>query len=84
MSDATPPSHDASAEDHDSPMDSSRRPGSEPSGVRPPLGLTSFVGREREIPELKRLLADGARLVTLTGPGGSGKTRLASAVASRW
>jgi predicted ATPase/DNA-binding CsgD family transcriptional regulator len=62
-------------------MDSSRRPEFEPYSVRPPLGLTSFVGREREIPELKRLLADGARLVMLTGPGGAGKTRLASAVA---
>jgi predicted ATPase len=34
------------------------------------------VGRERETEEIVRLIRDGARLVTLTGPGGSGKTRL--------
>ena len=45
-----------------------------------PLGLTSFVGREREIAEIKRLLSE-RRLLTLCGPGGSGKTRLALAVA---
>ena len=46
-----------------------------------PLALTSFVGREREMEEAKELL-DADRLLTLTGPGGSGKTRLALAVAS--
>jgi hypothetical protein len=46
-----------------------------------PLQLTSFVGRGREIAEAGRLL-DTNRLLTLTGPGGSGKTRLALAVAS--
>jgi hypothetical protein len=45
-----------------------------------PLELSSFVGREREITELKRLVGQ-TRLLTLTGPGGSGKTRLALAVA---
>jgi non-specific serine/threonine protein kinase len=45
-----------------------------------PLQLTSFIGREAEIVELKRLL-QGVRLVTLTGAGGSGKTRLALQVA---
>ena len=44
--------------------------------------LTSFVGRERELAELAALLG-GARLVTLTGAGGSGKTRLAIEVAAR-
>jgi predicted ATPase len=41
-----------------------------------PLPLTSFVGREREMADIKHWLAS-ARLVTLTGAGGSGKTRLA-------
>jgi predicted ATPase/DNA-binding SARP family transcriptional activator/DNA-binding CsgD family transcriptional regulator len=41
---------------------------------------TSFVGRERELPEVGRLLEAG-RLLTLTGVGGSGKTRLALEVA---
>jgi DNA-binding SARP family transcriptional activator len=41
-----------------------------------PLRLTSFVGRERELAALDGLVGQ-ARLVTLTGPGGAGKTRLA-------
>ena len=41
-----------------------------------PSPLTSFIGRQLEIAEIKRLLAT-TRLVTLTGAGGSGKTRLA-------
>jgi non-specific serine/threonine protein kinase len=43
--------------------------------------LTSFVGRPREQRELARLPAN-ARLVTLTGTGGIGKTRLALHVAA--
>jgi predicted ATPase/DNA-binding XRE family transcriptional regulator len=46
-----------------------------------PLQLTSFIGREKEIAEVKRFLAS-SRLVTLTGPGGMGKTRLALQVAA--
>ena len=41
-----------------------------------PLQVTSFVGRERELAEAARLLAT-TRLLTLTGTGGTGKTRLA-------
>jgi class 3 adenylate cyclase len=46
-----------------------------------PIQITSFIGREREIDEAKRLLS-AARLVTLTGSGGTGKTRLALQVAA--
>jgi non-specific serine/threonine protein kinase len=46
-----------------------------------PVSLTSFVGRAHEISEVKRLLAD-TRLLTLTGWGGCGKTRLALEVAA--
>ena len=41
-----------------------------------PIALTSFVGRERELAELRDELAR-TRLLTLTGAGGCGKTRLA-------
>ena len=55
-----------------------------PGAPRRPYGnlpseLTSFIGRERETAEVKRSLGD-VRLLTLTGPGGCGKTRLALAV----
>ncbi|WIY06795.1 LuxR C-terminal-related transcriptional regulator [Amycolatopsis mongoliensis] len=52
-----------------------------------PVQLTGFVGRESEAAEVRGRLA-GGRLVTLAGPGGSGKTRLAAQVAAaaagRW
>ena len=41
-----------------------------------PVALSTFVGREREVTEVRRLQGQ-ARLLTLTGPGGVGKTRLA-------
>lgn len=40
-----------------------------------PIQLTSFIGRERELPQAASRL-EGARLLTLIGPGGTGKTRL--------
>ncbi|MCH0564978.1 AAA family ATPase, partial [Streptomyces sp. MUM 2J] len=56
-----------------------------PASASAPLGnlrarLTSFVGREDDIEAIRRDLA-GARLVTLLGPGGSGKTRLSQEAA---
>ena len=47
-----------------------------------PAQLTSFVGRGAQISEVRQLLA-GNRLVTLTGAGGAGKTRLAVEIAAR-
>jgi predicted ATPase/class 3 adenylate cyclase len=46
-----------------------------------PTQLTSFVGRERDVEEAKKLLQN-TRLLTLTGPGGMGKTRLSLQVAA--
>ena len=56
-----------------------------PAGTRMtnlPAQLTSFVGREDELRRLAKLLAE-SRLVTLTGPGGAGKTRLSVETAAR-
>lgn len=60
--------------------------GAAESGHRPhlPVPLTPFVGRERELAELAQLLGDSeCRLLTLVGPGGIGKTRLALQLAIR-
>ena len=59
-----------------------RVPGRVPHGPRPlPVNATSLVGREREIEAVAGLVGRAdARLVTLSGPGGVGKTRLALAV----
>ncbi len=47
------------------------------SNTNLPRPASSFVGRARETAEIVAQLQNGARLLTLTGPGGSGKTRLA-------
>ena len=47
------------------------------SNTNLPRPASSFVGREHELCELLARIEEGSRLVTLTGPGGSGKTRLA-------
>ena len=83
MPDATHSSGDVAAEDRGRIIDfpAGRRSGSPPQNNLP-LQLTSFVGREQEVAALRKLLATEARLLTLTGSGGSGKTRLALAVSS--
>jgi predicted ATPase/DNA-binding SARP family transcriptional activator/DNA-binding CsgD family transcriptional regulator len=58
-------------------------PPAQATGMRGfPAALTSFVGRAAEVAELAELLGE-FRLVTVTGPGGIGKTRLASEAARR-
>jgi predicted ATPase len=52
------------------------------SNTNLPSPASRFVGRDKELGEVVALLRDGARLLTLTGPGGSGKTRLAVEAAS--
>jgi predicted ATPase len=47
------------------------------SNTNLPRPASSFVGREHEVGEVRALIREGSRLVTLTGPGGAGKTRLA-------
>jgi hypothetical protein len=53
-----------------------------PSAFRVPSPLTSFVGRDEDVSRVLKNLGT-ARLVTLTGPGGVGKTRLAAEVSGR-
>lgn len=53
-----------------------RRTQSAASHTNLPYQLSSFVGRSRDVLEVRRILGE-VRLVTITGPGGMGKTRLA-------
>lgn len=58
--------------------------GASPRRVRLPAQSTPFVGRHRELSDLARLLGEpDCRLLTIVGPGGMGKTRLAVAVADQ-
>jgi len=79
MPDATRAAPRNTAEDPGSAVEISGTPerGRPPNNL--PLERTSFVGRERELADVKRLLSE-RRLLTLCGPGGAGKTRLALAV----
>ena len=51
---------------------------------RLPADIGVFVGRQRERARVETLLGTGARVVTLVGPGGMGKTRLAVRCAAAW
>lgn len=54
-----------------------------PGPINMPVQRTAFIGREREVANLRELLSrSDVRLITLTGPGGIGKTRLAVHVAT--
>ena len=48
-----------------------------------PWPVTSFVGRASELAELRALVSGGSRLITITGPGGIGKSRLALELAAQ-
>ena len=70
----------------DKPVQSAPRPLAldSPALGRLPTHLASFVGREEELGRVEAvLLRPGVRLVTLTGPPGAGKTRLATELATR-
>ena len=59
------------------------RPAQRPRSLPSPTSLTPLIGRERETgPCVNLLQRDAVRLLTLTGPGGVGKTRLALQVAA--
>jgi predicted ATPase/DNA-binding XRE family transcriptional regulator len=67
-----------------STADGERMPDRPATSVQPhnlPAELTSFIGRSRELAMIAAMLAE-ARLLTLTGPGGTGKTRLALRLAA--
>lgn len=81
MPDATHPSHEARKRDRGRLV---AFPVGDRNAAPPhtlPLQLSSFVGREKELAEVRRLL-DDTRLLTLAGPGGCGKTRLAVVAAN--
>ena len=83
MPDTTHPSGEVSPDDSGQLIDFPRQDRSKTTpNNNLPLQLTSFIGREREIAGLQKLLVGEARLVILTAPGGSGKTRLALSVAA--
>jgi predicted ATPase/DNA-binding SARP family transcriptional activator len=62
---------------HDPALDLAAPPSSTRARTNLPVPTTAFIGRERELDELGTVLRNGVRLLTLTGPGGTGKTRLA-------
>jgi predicted ATPase/DNA-binding SARP family transcriptional activator len=87
---ARPQTVDASPGAEDSAIEAARPPRGDGAVTAPrppvnlPAALTRFFGREEEIDQVRSMLCEpDVRLVTLTGPGGSGKTRLSIEVAQR-
>lgn len=72
----------ASRSEPDTDVASPRGAADSPPAASLPAALTGLIGRVRELEEIERLL-ESARLLTLTGAGGSGKTRLALEVSAR-
>jgi predicted ATPase/DNA-binding XRE family transcriptional regulator len=78
---------DLTGKTRDALLQSARAPvdqtaGDELGGLTLPLPLTALLGRDADVQALRHWLADpAARLITLTGPGGAGKTRLALEIA---
>lgn len=72
---------EASPDEHAGPAG---EPTESADAVRLPVPLTELIGRDAELDSLERMLRSGStRLLTLTGPGGIGKSRLAIAAADR-
>jgi predicted ATPase/DNA-binding SARP family transcriptional activator len=81
----TPPGGETPGSPDESSHEERQLPGDPPPVARPAAvrkPLTSFVGRDTDVRRVLKMLAEG-RLVTLTGPGGAGKTRLAIETAAR-
>jgi predicted ATPase/class 3 adenylate cyclase len=81
LKDLLGPEHVVQVETDDLPRDFPplRTPDARPNNL--PTQLTTFIGRDAELDEAARLLSS-ARLLTLTGPGGTGKTRLSLQLAT--
>ncbi|GJG86093.1 hypothetical protein tb265_12740 [Gemmatimonadetes bacterium T265] len=78
---SSPPAAPAPVSDVSSHLRAAPSPAARAPAASVPAALSSFVGRAREVASVRAAL-EGARLLTLTGPGGAGKTRLAREVAA--